>query len=503
MNNYKRYLKYILMATLSVIIMLFASCKKDKEEAKSDACEIIMFTVDDKNWTKSGTEFTYSYPAETVEGERVPTIVLSDGATVEPPASQAQNFFKPEGVTYTVTAENGVASQKYTAKATRLKYSGCEITLFKVNNAEWFVTNDSLINYVFPTKTEEGNLTPEISLSPGATINPPANQPQNFFKPEGVRYIVTSDDGKATKAYIVKARNKSSEARIISFKVFGKSWNINEETELISYTYTEEIATTDVMTDIVYSPGATISPPGSALQDKLFTAEGVTYTVTAEDGITTKTYTAKGTADVASNKLNEYCTWALSGVAPNLTLTIRGNGYMPHYGPNDTNKSDEPNRPPWEEYQNDIVAVVIEDGVTGIGDFTFQDYDKITSVTIGNTATFIGQEVFERCYSLTSVTIGNSVRTIGWGAFHACNISSITLPASLEIIDSYVFHRCPLNLVICHRSTPPEVVTYTFGDSSGGDHYKSATLRVPASSVSVYRSTEVWTNFGTIEAINN
>ncbi|MDR1562246.1 MAG: leucine-rich repeat domain-containing protein [Dysgonamonadaceae bacterium] len=123
-------------------------------------------------------------------------------------------------------------------------------------------------------------------------------------------------------------------------------------------------------------------------------------------------------------------TWSLS----NGTLTISGTGAMPNYYSSD---------PPWYSYTSSITDVVIEYGVTSIGDRAFYECSSLTSVTIGSSVTSIGYRAFSYCYSLTSVTIPNSVTSIGFGAFSGCSgLTSITIPESVTIIGTGAFSGC-------------------------------------------------------------
>ena len=68
------------------------------------------------------------------------------------------------------------------------------------------------------------------------------------------------------------------------------------------------------------------------------------------------------------------------------TLTISGEGAMENYG-----------TPPWYSYRADIKAVVIEDGVMGIGNSAFQQCRSLTSISIPNSVTYIGDHAFQFC----------------------------------------------------------------------------------------------------------
>lgn len=89
---------------------------------------------------------------------------------------------------------------------------------------------------------------------------------------------------------------KSSECEITSFTVSGVTYEINGTS--ITYKYNksapntwDNLPTWKVTPQIVYSENATIDPQPSVEQN--FEESAVTYTVTAEDGTTKKTYTVK------------------------------------------------------------------------------------------------------------------------------------------------------------------------------------------------------------------
>ena len=81
---------------------------------------------------------------------------------------------------------------------------------------------------------------------------------------------------------------KSKECDIVSFKVGNDPWSLSGDT--YSFVYCKGTSLTGLNPTIVVSDKAKISPSGA--QD-FSDGKEVTYTVTAEDGKTTKTYTAK------------------------------------------------------------------------------------------------------------------------------------------------------------------------------------------------------------------
>ena len=124
------------------------------------------------------------------------------------------------------------------------------------------------------------------------------------------------------------------------------------------------------------------------------------------------------------------CKWSVdenTGV-----LTISGNGEMDNY--------DELDEKPWYSYSSVIKTIVIKDGVTSIGDYTFSNYENLTSITIPNSVTSIGKYAFQYCSSLTSITIPDSVTSIGDYAFGWCsNLTNIIIPDTVTTLSGWAF----------------------------------------------------------------
>ncbi|MDR0438503.1 MAG: leucine-rich repeat protein [Bacteroidales bacterium] len=116
-------------------------------------------------------------------------------------------------------------------------------------------------------------------------------------------------------------------------------------------------------------------------------------------------------------------------------LTISGSGAMINWvgGSN----------PPWYDVRTSIKTVIIEDGVTSIGDEAFYGCVSLTSATISGTVARIGDYAFYECETLASIVIPNGVIYIGVSAFMGCSaLTSVNIPGSVTLIERDAFLDC-------------------------------------------------------------
>ena len=111
------------------------------------------------------------------------------------------------------------------------------------------------------------------------------------------------------------------------------------------------------------------------------------------------------TAVIASGK-SGYTDWTLDSDG---VLTVSGTGPIGNYNQNTTFA-------PWREYGEQILKIVVEPGVT-----------------------YIGQHAFYDCVNATEIQIGSSVTGIGNYAFGSKNLTEIRIPASVKTMGDYVF----------------------------------------------------------------
>ena len=177
------------------------------------------------------------------------------------------------------------------------------------------------------------------------------------------------------------------------------------------------------------------------------------------------TYTARP-ALVASGKCGDSASWKLDADG---VLTITGAGPMADYGAYG----------PWYiAHLTDIKKVVVQEGVTTIGDHAFANLSYVTSVTIPSSITSIGAHAFEKCRLGGAVTLPEGLTAIGDFAFSGSGMASLTLPESLRTIGNSAFLYCSLR-----ELTIPDGVT-----SIGTGAFYNASLtsvKLPASGVTL------------------
>ena len=148
---------------------------------------------------------------------------------------------------------------------------------------------------------------------------------------------------------------------------------------------------------------------------------------------TNTTYTATFEEHQYSGTCGIHLTWVLECDS---TLRISGTGEMSDYSTS-----------PWNSLKNIIKHVVIEEGVTTIGNNAFYGMDIVT-VTNPSTLKTIGSTAFYNCYQLESINFPHGMTSIGrnttgHGPFYGCHsLKSIYIPASVTMINKDAFLRC-------------------------------------------------------------
>lgn len=110
------------------------------------------------------------------------------------------------------------------------------------------------------------------------------------------------------------------------------------------------------------------------------------------------------------------------------TLTISGTGNMKNYS--------EDQKAPWRKRRQDIKKVVIERGITSIGNSAFFTCWNLMEIIIPDSVTSIGSHAFASCRNLTKVKLPKSITSIGEYSFDSCSdLKEITIPKNAPPFD--------------------------------------------------------------------
>ena len=197
----------------------------------------------------------------------------------------------------------------------------------------------------------------------------------------------------------------------------------------------------------------------SALQSGTYNGEPDQWlTVQVKDGnelLTSVMHVSSGNGTIIG-VCGDQATWEYNYITK--TLTVSGTGKM-----NDSSYSASTL---WPIDINDAIEnVVIEAGITSIGDYAFYNCSSLTSIMIPSSVTSIGNNAFYGCSNLRNITIPSGVTSIGDYTFYGCSrLTNITLPSGVTGIGNNAFYNCSSLTSI----TIPSGVTSIGGDAFGG-----------------------------------
>ena len=109
----------------------------------------------------------------------------------------------------------------------------------------------------------------------------------------------------------------------------------------------------------------------------------------------------------------------------NGTLTFRGTGAI--------EKQTDGEENPWRSYKDTATNLVIEVGITEIGDSAFSGFTKLQKISLPKGLKLLGDNCFEKCSSLTSVDIPRRVTTWRDYCFKDCtSLTSVSIGRGLQ-----------------------------------------------------------------------
>jgi uncharacterized repeat protein (TIGR02543 family) len=219
-------------------------------------------------------------------------------------------------------------------------------------------------------------------------------------------------------------------------------------------------------------------------------------------------FLASGAATAQLSGTTGGCSWAITVSGSQRTLTIskrsNGDGKMEDYG----NSSSDSR--PWDASRDELQVLVIQDGVTQIGNYAFYKCSKLTcALSIPASVTAIGTGAFEGCSGLTgapiipagatsiagnifrgcksltgALTIPSGVTSIGARAFEGCSglTGTLTIPSGMTSIGIAVFSGCS---GLTGKLTIPSKVTSIGDNAFYGCSKLTGTLTIPSGVTSI------------------
>ncbi len=143
---------------------------------------------------------------------------------------------------------------------------------------------------------------------------------------------------------------------------------------------------------------------------------------------------AGGSGSETSQDLSGTCgtnaTWKLSDDG---TLTISGTGKI------DANA--------FSYNKVNAVKLVIEEGITEIGNYAFEQCYRLREVILPDSITVLGNQAFIHCSNLSKLTMGGNIKTLPAYAFGYCGFETFTIPDGVTTINNYAITGENLKIV--------------------------------------------------------
>ncbi|MDR1898174.1 MAG: leucine-rich repeat domain-containing protein [Prevotellaceae bacterium] len=217
------------------------------------------------------------------------------------------------------------------------------------------------------------------------------------------------------------------------------------------------------------------------LQDDGYSPESNSHIDKKEKRTTEQVAEANAAASVKTeNKVSEKI-GQLEWSVDNGKLTICGQGQMPSY--NDYTDY------PWCALKTETRQIVIEQGVTSIGERAFQGFFNVTEIVIPESVTTIERLAFGYCKALEEIVLPDTITSLGKRAFaHCYSLAALIIPESVNFIGDDLLDGCAnLEYLLVQWETPLEV-----DDSFIISLPNSATLLAPKDGMENYREDNKW-----------
>ncbi|MEI6092769.1 MAG: DUF5018 domain-containing protein [bacterium] len=278
----------------------------------SSTKEITAFSILGLPATVEGLNIYLTLPFGSSVSSLVPTITHT-GSSIYPASGIARNFVEP--VTYTVTAGDGsteVYTVTVTVAALNVLSPDKEITSFSILGASGNIIGTN-ISVTLPSGTNVTSLSPNLTISNKASVNPGSGISQNFTNP--IVYTVTAEDGSTENYTVTVIVANSSYKEITSFSILGILGTRVGTNISVIVPYGTVVSS---LTPTIVYTGLSVNPASGLVHD--FT-NPVIYTVTAADS-SSQQYTV--TVTVSPQLAGDKVTFSADGISFNFVYVPGG-----------------------------------------------------------------------------------------------------------------------------------------------------------------------------------
>ena len=157
----------------------------------------------------------------------------------------------------------------------------------------------------------------------------------------------------------------------------------------------------------------------------------------------------------ASGENSDIIASGTCGAENNLTWELRGDSVLTISGSGDIGQYSTSNAAPWNEYKVSIKRLIVNSGVTSVGDFAFYGCNNLSSASLPESLTSIKHCGFAYC-GLREITIPDNVTELGTQAFLGnSNLTSLTIPRNVTSIGTSLVQACSkLTAIIVDTNNP-------------------------------------------------
>lgn len=310
--------KQLIKSWVIIVGSLFSPLLINGQNTETD---FLTFSLSEQTSDATINTTDHSIVLEVVNGTDLtslsPTFTLSTGATASPESGISQDF--SSSFTYSVTAEDGTTVQDWTVTVTEALNTETDFLTFTmdaIDDVTEINTTDHSVTVEVPYGTSlSGDLIPVFTLSEGASTSDLDSGSGKDFT-NSVTATVTAEDGTTTQDWTVtvtEAPHTETDFLTFSFSEQTGDATINTTDHTIQIAVANGTDVTSLTPSFTLSNGATASPLSDVALD--FSAN-VTYTVTAQDGVTVQDWVVTVTE---APKL-EFLSFSLNGQVYSSTI---------------------------------------------------------------------------------------------------------------------------------------------------------------------------------------